>query len=103
MDLGRPAEAAPHLPKRHLPRRPATVRKMNWLTQCALVVIACATSILCQAPLAHAGQPTGLVATTGSIFMDDEFTSTGPPGTFWQPVITRQDIGPERFELTMLQ
>lgn len=68
-----------------------------------LPAFACAALILVHGPRAYAAQPAGFVVTTGSVFMNDEFTSTGPSGTIWQPLITRQEIGLLRFELTALQ
>ena len=68
-----------------------------------LSAIGCAASALVHATAARAAEDSRLVATTGSVFMSDVFTSTGPAGTFWQPLNTRQDAGSFRYELSVLR
>jgi hypothetical protein len=77
---------------------------MNTRTSFALLgAIGYAAWGLGHGQVAYAAQNSGIVATTGSVFMSDEFSSTGPAGTLWQPLITRQDIGRLRYEVTVLR
>ena len=67
-----------------------------------LSAIGCAASGIVHGT-AGAAEDSRWVATTGSVFMSDEFTSTGPSGTLWQPLNTRKNVGGLRYELSVLR